>query len=336
MTELLVVIAIIAVLAGILLAAMSGVRRRAMQTQTESTMQEFSKACESFQLEHGRYPGAIPEEVMAGAPGNGWLSGTENALLDLMGGYRVRTPFDSTGTPAWDDFEAFGGQTTTLPGDWSIKVDISRIGEGPVINGSPYAPYFTPNERQVAAARGQIARGAMPLQCAQNGDGNTPCMTDLMDAWGQPIVYLRRARTKGPLFDDGSGLLPQFYAKPAKPYTRSGFLGEMRRPQRGMSGSLQFLGSMLNASNDETIQNKCFAQIIRHAGMGASGDAFNGSARGAYALISAGSDGVFFAVDDGPGTPDSRIGDGLAFDEFFELGPGVIDEFNDVRVFGGS
>ncbi|MHC4770031.1 MAG: type II secretion system protein, partial [Planctomycetota bacterium] len=64
MTELMVVVAIIAVLAGILLTAMGGVRRRALSTQTDSTMQEFSKACEAFQIEHNRYPGVIPEQVL--------------------------------------------------------------------------------------------------------------------------------------------------------------------------------------------------------------------------------------------------------------------------------
>ena len=61
MTELIVVIGVIAVLASILLAAMGGVRKRALATTTQSTMSEFSKACDAFQLEHGRYPGAIPD-----------------------------------------------------------------------------------------------------------------------------------------------------------------------------------------------------------------------------------------------------------------------------------
>ncbi len=324
MTELLVVIGIIAVLAGILLAAMGGVRRRAMQTQTESTMQEFSKACESFQLEHGRYPGAIPEEVLAGATGI-TLSGTENALLDLMGGYRVRSPFDTPNSPAWDDYNAFGGQAYSFPGNWSVKVDINRLGEGPVINGTPYAPYFTPSERQVAAAQGQVSGGA----CAQLGQGTVPCMPDLLDSWGQPIVYLRRARTSGPLFADGGpdNVPPQFFAGPAHPYTRSARLGEFARPQAG---------SILNASGDPIIENQCLAQIIRHTGFAAADDAFNGTARGAYVLISAGPDGVFFSVDDGPGTPNEPIGVGLDWSEFFDLGPAVISEFDDIRVFGGG
>ena len=96
LTELLVVIGIIALLAGVLLTAMSKVRSQALKTQTVATMVEFSKACEAFQLEHGFYPGVIPETDLAdgdGAWSNGeQFSSTENALLHLMGGYRVFHP----------------------------------------------------------------------------------------------------------------------------------------------------------------------------------------------------------------------------------------------------
>ena len=64
--EILVVIAIIAVLAGILLAALSGVQKAAQKTQTESLMQSFARACDSFALDHGRYPGLLPESAIDG------------------------------------------------------------------------------------------------------------------------------------------------------------------------------------------------------------------------------------------------------------------------------
>ena len=91
MAELLVVIGIIAVLAGILLVAMKGVRARALATQTESTMQSLMAACDTFHTETGRYPGVIPEEALAQAGANNPapLSSTENALLDLAGGFRA-------------------------------------------------------------------------------------------------------------------------------------------------------------------------------------------------------------------------------------------------------
>ncbi len=108
LTELLVVIGIIALLAGVLLTAMSKVRSQALKTQTVATMVEFSKACEAFQLEHGFYPGVIPETVLADAAlsGNEPITSTENALLHLMGGYRVLSP-SATG-PVALEFANFG------------------------------------------------------------------------------------------------------------------------------------------------------------------------------------------------------------------------------------
>ena len=81
--EIMVVIGIIALLVGILLPALSKVQERARMTQTLGLMQEFSKACDAFQQEFGRYPGLVPEEILANDP---QISGTENAMLELMGG----------------------------------------------------------------------------------------------------------------------------------------------------------------------------------------------------------------------------------------------------------
>ncbi|MHC4219555.1 MAG: type II secretion system protein, partial [Planctomycetota bacterium] len=116
MTELMVVIGIIAVLAGILLTAMGGVRRRAMSTQTESTMQEFAKACEAFQIEHNRYPGLVPEQVLADIDTTSVLpiSGTENALLDLMGGARTLSPLDNSNDPDFLELGACDDQMGVL------------------------------------------------------------------------------------------------------------------------------------------------------------------------------------------------------------------------------
>ena len=74
MTELMVVIGIIAVLAGILLTAMRGVRNKAMQTQTMYTMQDFSKAADAFQMVHSRYPGVLPEGILAATSFSGGVS----------------------------------------------------------------------------------------------------------------------------------------------------------------------------------------------------------------------------------------------------------------------
>ena len=324
MTELLVVIAIIAVLAGILLVALKGVRERALATQTRATMQEFSKACDSFQIEHGRYPGIIPEGLLAA---NYKLSGTENALLDMMGGVvRGDHPAYETSFPPpdWEEIEV--DPDTPLG---KIKVNHLLIGNGPEINGKPYSPYFTPkgDELAIVSGRQAIPPGGPIIEPLDQ-------LPDLVDAWGQPIIYVRRTRPIGPLVgEDDENSNPQFMLGTMRPYIDSVDLGELGRDQQHPTkGSIIFL-----AGDDASAT---FAQIIRHPSFGVSQESLTGTARGAYVLISAGKDGVYFSVADGPGTLLSPIfgngPDSLDFNDFMLLGPKVIDEFDDLRLFGGG
>jgi len=338
MTELMVVVAIIAVLAGILLTAMGGVRRRALSTQTESTMQEFAKACEAFQIEHNRYPGVIPEQALVEISDPATeISGTENALLHLMGGYRVLTPFDPDTGPIVDEYDNYGNGSTgvreysfgTGSNLWDLKVDINRIGEGPKIDGKIYAPYFTPSEAALQAVEGQIGG-------PDNPEDEHPRLPDLVDAWGQPIVFVRRARSTGPLVGDTANppppqSPPQFITASMKPYTESDKLGRARADQTEQS--------ILSHAPD-TEQLSIFAQIIRHPAFGDPAEPLNGTARGAFVLFSAGPDGVYFSRKDGPGSPKNAIAgsgpDSLSYEDLLELGPQVVQEFDDLRVFGGG
>ena len=327
MTELLVVIGIIAVLAGILLVAMRGVRVRAKYTQTESTMQSFAAACDSFQMEHGRYPGGIPESVFAN-PGNTGpppISGTENALLDLMGGVirgddpRYNDPQFST--PEWEEIVV--NSATPLG---RIKVNGQLIGGGAVINGQPYAPYFTPDDGEFRIATGQMDKNSQ-RECCPSLDvrcrRSRRCLPDLLDAWGQQIIYVRRARSTGPLVAVSGSGQPQFLTTSMRPYTRSTALGEMGRDQ------LTF--SILNTTDADP--NATFGQILRHPAFGAPDDPLTGTARGAYVLISAGPDGIYFSKQDGPGTPSAPVGN--IVDQDFGH-PKVVDEYDDIRRFGGG
>ncbi len=324
-TELIVVIGVIAVLAGILLAAMGGVRRKAMSTRTESTMTEFSKACDTFQLEHGRYPGVVPEDVLADTDVPK-LSGTENALLDLMGGARVSSP---TFTDA--DFGILVGEVIDLGGGWTLKVNLDLMGAGPLINGTPYAPYFTPQDSVLVAMKSDGDSAPYPFGRQAGAPVLDRQIPELMDAWGQPIVFVRRARPSGPLVAlgpiTGNQVRPQFYMNSMKPYTTSAVLGEFGKDQNVLS--------ILNSAPDK---EATFAQIMRHPSLGSYGsiaEAQAGTARGAYILFSAGPDGIYFSKTDGPGTlqdPIDDIVEGLPEHQ----NPTIVKEYDDIRIFGGG
>ena len=113
---------------------------------------------------------------------------------------------------------------------------------------------------------------------------------------------------------------PQFLVGGITAYTNSTGLGELGQDQTP---------SILNLFEP----GEPFAQIIRHPAFGVPNMPLQGTARGAYVLLSAGPDGIFFSSTDGPGTGGNPIDD-LA--DFLDLGPTVIDEFDDVRIFGGG
>lgn len=335
-TELIVVIGIIALLAGLLLAALRTVRATALSTTTASTMQSFSQACDAFFTDHGFYPGILPEEVLAtetvqDSGGNQIaFTTTQNALLHLMGGYRVLQPGQINNNPmhpAQVDYNAFraanpGSIELAVGGggsQWRVAIALNRIGEGPVINGKVYVPYFTPGPREVAVAKGKIEDGGLGIP-------------DLLDAWGQPIIYLRQARTTGPLVGAPADR-PQYYLAnngnwgALRGYMESTGLGEL-----GFNQNISILNQ--NTGNDRI---HTLAQIIRHPAFGlAAANSANlpdFRARGAYVLISAGKDGIFFSQDDGPGSrqnPVTNIRTGA------NGNPTIVREYDDVLIFGGG
>ncbi len=314
LTELLVVIAIIALLAGVLLTAMRTVRKRARAMQTQSTMLEFSNACEAFQMDHGRYPGLVPDAIVAANP---LISFTENALLELMGGAIRR------------DDPQYGDAAHSTANGWieivlddtdlgKIKVNLNRIGEGPVIDGKPYAPYFTPSGGQLAAARGQATPGSTDLP-------------DLLDGWGQPIGFARQLRTVGDLAGGNSTDFAQFLIGGLRPYITSTSLGELGQNQVYDAGNNP-QGGILTIG-DDVQQALTLAQIIRHSAFGEAGDPLNGTARGAFVLLSAGADGIFFSAIDGPGSRTAPV-ENIVSGQYSN--PSIVDEYDDLRIFGGG
>lgn len=324
--EILVVIAIIAVLAGVLLAALSNVQKAAKRTKTITLMQSFGRACDEFALDHGRYPGLLPDAAIDGIN----LTSAQNALLELMGGARVK--HSQSPQSVVDEYDEFAADATTQVNafdpvtglQWVIAFNELKFGEGPWIAGRVYAPYFSPKSSDITY---------VPFDPMLN-DFKLP---SLIDAWETPIIYLRAGRTSGPIIDDPSnGLLPQF---------------DLPGLNQLLSDGLNTGGSVIGSTfspNDES-RIAWLSLLLSHPTFwedNGSGSAFNngvvwGTSRGRYALISAGYDKIFLEIanprvhvgqDIDPGDPLGSLldpQDGI-------ITPSTMDTFNDVLVFGGA
>ena len=140
LVEILVVISIIATLASILLVALGSVQDSAKKTQTLSTMQAFGKAINAFQIDHGRLPEAIPNSCLcqdpnavppsdptsSNTPWNLGITPLQNAMLELMGGYRTCSEYDvDSNNSIFTEFnsyisnltDAFGAPIEYFPND---------------------------------------------------------------------------------------------------------------------------------------------------------------------------------------------------------------------------
>ena len=357
LTELLVVIAIIVLLIGLLLAALAQVQKKTRKTQTEATMQQFINACAVFQSEHGFYPGVIPDAVLqAHAAANGGtvpISGTENALLHLMGGYRVLSPADAQNLDGfihkdYDNYASGASENSWeitfdggAQGEWKLKIktvasdggEVAQLGEGPFINGKPYPPYFTPDKNSLVRLRkdGGPASG----QIGEESDGLIP---DLVDAWGQPIIYVRQTRDRGPLVKDPAVplSLPQFDLAGLTSYVNSKGIGEQVVDQSAKS-ILAYPGGTWD---DTDQQRKVMSVVLNnqsfYKGAPAGTAPYYGKARGAVMLLSAGPDGVYLSSTDGPGSNSNPLDGGAIDSDIIAIGPRVLEEFDDIRVYGGG
>ena len=338
--EILVVIAIIAVLAGILLAALSGVQKAAKKTQSSSLMESFARACDAFALDHGRYPGLLPESAVNGTD----LTSMQNAMLELMGGARAMN--NQSPNTVVDEYNAFASNATVpypetfidqISGlTWSLVFDENRFGEGPWIAGRVYEPYFSPKSRDMQY---------IPYDVNNTANYVLP---SLIDAWETPIIYFRAARKHGPIIADPANSsninfnLPQYDLPGIDQLiedalnTNISLLSISTASSQTIEDRLAWLTLMLAHPTFWEIDNSNAASEFD------SGVAW-GTTRGRYILISAGPDKVYLEATNkqlhinqilDPDDPfDTLLGDGP---QGGSITPSMMDTFDDVIVHGGA
>ena len=337
LTELLVVIGIIVILIGLLLPALGRASSKARRTQTQTTLNEFTKSCEAFYQEFGFYPGVVSDEELAANP---VMSGTQNALLHLMGGAMRRNDVTDA---VWNDFQtsADGGNAVVVSfdtGDVAFRPDL--IGRGPFLRGKQFPPFYNPKENELkldldSAANpylvnvGSIGSNSLPLHQA---------LPTLHDAWDAPVLYARQIRTGGPLVCPVSTYRPQFAEEVFTTVTGFNTLGNRGGRQEALS-----IVHPNATGNDTPIKYSAhLAQYIRSPTLGpwdstnpTTDAALGGVARGSILVWSAGEDNVFLSKIDGPGSPGDTV-ENLFEPSGENFNPKVGAEYDDVIVFGGS
>ena len=360
-TELLVVIGIIVLLIGLLLPALGKVIEKSRVTESTSAMEEFAKACEAFKQEFGYYPGLVPEEALADIEDCSdvpFITPIENAILHLSGG-AVRedelpviidgVKYENINNIKFGEVINADGDTVDLIGEvinfrWKdangnlqvlpVAVSAEAVGNGPIINGKQYPPFYSPKGQQFSPSDYSSGNPAY---------AELEFLPTLKDAWGQPVMYVRRVRKQGPLVSyypnasDTGGCQNkvdgQFEFRSQNKLIKADQLGDL-----GTSQDLSLLNRARTTEGSGGLdsQTRTFAQILRNPALGAAEQPMTGTARGDYILISAGPDGVFFQTTDGPGSAGNPINNIVDNNNTQYATPIVVSEYDDLIVAGGG
>ena len=335
LVELLVVIGVIALLAGILLPAIGGVRRAARATATQAQIADLATAFDSFRTDNNRLPGYFTA-LQIGSDDNAdddrGITAMENALLDLAGGI---DPDADTSDPA----VAVLNPTADTGND--VRVDTRLIGA----SGGP--GYYAPPEGRLEAFDGQAA--------AEDGGRLMP---DIVDAFGSPLMLWakdegaigtltlpRGAPDPGELFIAA----PDSDDEPAAFYLASnyGLLAGGRNSRESALGvNAEFPGATTPSEQDRALSlaslmgSPAFPSSVDEAGdpidfesntAADYQDIFPTALRGSFMIVSPGPDQVFFEVENAR-TLDSSVAAIEYGAGFFEGDRDLMSFFDDLFV----
>ena len=286
-------------------------------------MQSFGRACDEFALDHGRYPGLLPDSVVDGTQ----ITTTQNALLELMGGARAVGPQSTTSTA--DEYNDFLSNTSVPPFDigngWFLTFNPNRFGEGPWISGRVYEPYFSPKSSD--------------LKYAAYDDTNPTNfeLPTLVDAWETPIIYLRALRKSGPIIDDPANSTNSNYELPQY---------ELPNLDRFFSGTLNSTLSLISTDSEDRVT--WLTLLLAHPTFWEQPSTWDPSStytvawcttRGRFLLLSAGPDTIYLETVNTPTNPENddtpyTPGD-LKDASNIYVNPSIMNTFDDVVVYGG-
>jgi len=347
--ELLVVVGIIVLLIGILIPALSAVRSAARKTQSQALMTQVVNAAQAFQGDKRRLPGYFPKSQMASSQNvdQRGFTENENVLLDLVGG---------------------------LNGDQSEMEDpdegLFNVGPSPVDGESVLVDIKTPLAGSTGYLKvdSDIVKQVVGQRAGTEEDRNWTKFPELVDSFGMPLLIftenksVNKADRDNYFFgvEDSTGTqleapsnsqTASFFWATNAGYLLSRGLGVENGPSVAQSRDEPLpelthstLGVVGGASMPTDI-GLSLAGVLGNPGFPANRE-LNGftefaapeAPRGAFNVISAGPDRVYFSSKQDPNR-DGRVGyikfDSSAFPPGPQPGTAEIDRFDDIVVSGG-
>lgn len=372
LTELIVVVLIIALLVGILLPTLAGVRNSARKAASSVLLSEVANAATMFQTDTRRLPGYFSASDMGQADNTlemgGGFTSSENALIELAGGIVENKVAgnDPDATNSFVDVGPGGVAVTDL-----VRIDNNLVGAGKGRNSYLRLPPASEGDSQLVVVGGQFGDEIDDPAARGRTD-----MVDLVDSFGTPIVIFTRneAASANPLADFAARVAPinptsgpgaQFYWASNAGYLNSpGFAPSPEEhsgnepfeiwqqwPEDLGGVSNHSMGSILAADNTDTnlalsLEGILGSQALPSSDPSEVDGAFAGpaAARGGFIAISAGPDKIYFARREDPGyeatansgSASEIVTYGLMTDGQPDLTANEVGEFDDIVVSSGG